>query len=42
MPKGALPVTESLASSILSLPLFPQLSEDQQNQVITALTKLVS
>jgi dTDP-4-amino-4,6-dideoxygalactose transaminase len=33
---GDLPVTEELASTSLSLPLFPGLTEDEQNKVISA------
>jgi dTDP-4-amino-4,6-dideoxygalactose transaminase len=31
---GDLPVTESIAGEILSLPMFPQLSSDQQERVV--------
>ena len=34
---GGLPVTESLAKRILSLPMFPQLSDGQVRTVIGAL-----
>ena len=35
--RGAFPVTEALAESILSLPLFPQITEDQQQLVAETL-----
>jgi dTDP-4-amino-4,6-dideoxygalactose transaminase len=38
---GSLPVTERLCSEVLSLPIFPELSEEQQDCVITALRRLV-
>jgi dTDP-4-amino-4,6-dideoxygalactose transaminase len=38
IPKGALPVTEQVASHILSLPMYPELTEDQ----IAAVGKAVS
>ena len=34
---GSLPVTERLAGEILSLPLYPDLPESDQNEVITAI-----
>jgi len=34
---GSLPVTERLAAEVLSLPIFPELSEAQQRQVLHAL-----
>jgi dTDP-4-amino-4,6-dideoxygalactose transaminase len=34
---GSLPVTERLAAEVLSLPIFPELSEAQQRQVVRAL-----
>ena len=39
---GSLPVTEQLCSQVLSLPIFPELSEDQQQQVVSMLHKLLS
>ncbi|MFM7549018.1 MAG: DegT/DnrJ/EryC1/StrS family aminotransferase [Cyanobacteriota bacterium] len=39
---GSLPVTESLCSEVLSLPIFPELSSDQQNQVIGVLRQLAA
>ena len=38
IPEGALPVTEQVASRILSLPMYPELTEDQ----IAAVGKAVS
>ena len=39
---GSFPVTEQLCSEVLSLPIFPELSEDQQNQVISVLRGLLT
>jgi dTDP-4-amino-4,6-dideoxygalactose transaminase len=38
---GSLPITERLCSEVLSLPIFPELSDAQQDCVITALRRLV-
>ena len=38
---GSLPITERLCSEVLSLPIFPELSADQQEQVIAVLKTLV-
>ncbi|MCX5939070.1 MAG: DegT/DnrJ/EryC1/StrS family aminotransferase, partial [Cyanobium sp. LacPavin_0920_WC12_MAG_62_9] len=38
---GSLPITERLCSEVLSLPIFPELSADQQQQVIAVLKTLV-
>ncbi len=38
---GSLPITERLCSEVLSLPIFPELSAEQQQQVITALKTLL-
>ena len=38
---GSLPITEQLCSQVLSLPIFPELSVEQQQQVISALQKLM-
>ncbi|MEB3172733.1 MAG: DegT/DnrJ/EryC1/StrS family aminotransferase [Cyanobacteriota bacterium] len=38
---GSLPVTERLCSEVLSLPIFPELSSEQQSQVIHVLSQLV-
>ena len=38
---GSLPITERLCSEVLSLPIFPELSADQQQQVISVLKTLV-
>lgn len=37
---GSLPITERLCSEVLSLPIFPELSSVQQQQVIDALQAL--
>ena len=37
---GSLPITERLCSEVLSLPIFPELSGEQQNQVIQVLRQL--
>ena len=34
---GSLPVTEALAAEVLSLPIFPELTEPQQRQVLRSL-----
>ena len=39
---GTLPITEQLCSEVLSLPIFPELKEDQQDQVIHVLKQLLS
>ena len=39
---GSLPITEQLCSQVLSLPIFPELSQDQQQQVVSMLHKLLS
>ena len=38
---GSLPVTERLCSEVLSLPIFPELSGEQQAQVVRVLSQLV-
>jgi len=38
---GSLPITERLCSEVLSLPIFPELSAEQQQQVIAVLKTLV-
>ncbi len=40
--RGDLPVTERLASSIVSLPMFPQLQAEQQQRVVRAVLDFVS
>lgn len=37
--KEKLPITENLSANILSLPMFPSLTEKEQNKVITAMKK---
>ena len=39
--KGDLPVTEKLASEILSLPMFPHLTAEEQQRVVQELAKAV-
>ncbi|MEB3199726.1 MAG: DegT/DnrJ/EryC1/StrS family aminotransferase [Synechococcaceae cyanobacterium] len=39
---GSLPVTERLAAEVLSLPIFPELSQEQQDAVIAALSRLLA
>ncbi|TWP50525.1 DegT/DnrJ/EryC1/StrS family aminotransferase [Lentzea tibetensis] len=39
--KGSLPVTERLAGEIFSLPMYPSLSEDVQDKVISALREVL-
>ncbi len=39
---GSLPVTERLCSEVLSLPIFPELTSEQQDRVIQVLRQLVS
>jgi len=38
---GSLPTTERLCAEVLSLPIFPELSADQQDTVISTLQRLV-
>jgi dTDP-4-amino-4,6-dideoxygalactose transaminase len=40
--KGSLPVTEEIAASILSLPMFPTLAGEQQERVADAIAKQLS
>jgi dTDP-4-amino-4,6-dideoxygalactose transaminase len=40
-PKGSFPVTERLASEIVSLPMFPQLSTQQQDYVVSEVRKFL-
>ncbi|MER7406710.1 DegT/DnrJ/EryC1/StrS family aminotransferase [Streptomyces sp. NPDC000070] len=40
--KGSLPVTEALAQQIFSLPMYPSLSEERQDKVVTALREVLS
>ena len=39
--RGAFPVSEKIADQFLSLPMFPELSEEQVNYVIEAVTEVV-
>ena len=39
--QGSLPVTEQLCSQVLSLPIFPELTEEQQQVVIDTLRQLL-
>ena len=36
-----LPVTEKVCSEVLSLPIFPELTDDEQNKVVSALKDLL-
>jgi dTDP-4-amino-4,6-dideoxygalactose transaminase len=38
--KGAFPITERLAEDLLSLPMFPHLTQEQQSQIATTLSRL--
>jgi len=40
-PPGSLPVTERVAAEILSLPMYPQLSPDQQRRIVEAIFAFV-
>lgn len=40
--RGDFPVSESVASEILSLPMFPHLRPDQQERIVTEVMKFVS
>jgi dTDP-4-amino-4,6-dideoxygalactose transaminase len=40
--KGAFPVTEHVAAEIISLPMFPQMTCEQQDEVAQRVTELVS
>ncbi|MFF8608925.1 DegT/DnrJ/EryC1/StrS family aminotransferase [Streptomyces sp. NPDC015346] len=40
--KGSLPVTERLAGEIFSLPMYPSLTEDKQDRVISALREVLA
>lgn len=40
--EGQLPITEQACNEVLSLPMFPELSEEQQNQVVYSLKDCVS
>jgi dTDP-4-amino-4,6-dideoxygalactose transaminase len=37
---GSLPITERLCAEVLSLPIFPELSDEQQDTVIHQLRRL--
>jgi dTDP-4-amino-4,6-dideoxygalactose transaminase len=39
---GSLPITEQLCSEVLSLPIFPELTSEQQSKVITTLHQLLA
>jgi dTDP-4-amino-4,6-dideoxygalactose transaminase len=39
---GSLPITERLCSEVLSLPIFPELSDAQQQRVIEVLLQLTA
>ena len=38
---GSFPVTETLAERIVSLPMFPQLTEEQQARVVNQVTRFM-
>jgi dTDP-4-amino-4,6-dideoxygalactose transaminase len=40
--KGDFPVTEDICDRVLSLPMFPELSEEQQNRVVSALQDILA
>ena len=40
--KGQLPVSEQISNEVTSLPMFPELSSEQQNQVIYAIKEVMS
>ena len=40
--QGSLPITEQLCSQVLSLPIFPELSEEQQEAVIDTVRQLLA
>ena len=40
--QGSLPVTEQLCSQVLSLPIFPELSDQQQQAVIDTVRQLLA
>ncbi|PZO39601.1 MAG: Cys/Met metabolism pyridoxal-phosphate-dependent enzyme [Pseudanabaena frigida] len=40
--KGDFPVTEDVCDRVLSLPMFPELSEEQQNRVVITLQKILA
>jgi len=40
--EGAFPAAESYALEAISLPLYPQLTEDEQDQVVSALTRALA
>lgn len=40
--KGSLPETEKAASDVLSLPMHPWLTEEEQNQIVSAIKQAVS
>jgi dTDP-4-amino-4,6-dideoxygalactose transaminase len=39
--KGAFPVTEDICDRVLSLPMFPELTEEQQDRVVSTLQGLI-
>ena len=40
--KGDFPITENICDQVLSLPMFPELSEEQQDRVVSTLQKICS
>lgn len=39
MPKGSLPITETLADEIVSLPMYTGMTQEEQNIVINCINK---
>jgi dTDP-4-amino-4,6-dideoxygalactose transaminase len=40
--EGSFPVSEKMAQEILSLPMYPELTDDQQKQVVERIIELFS
>jgi dTDP-4-amino-4,6-dideoxygalactose transaminase len=40
--KGDFPITEDICDQVLSLPMFPELSEEQQDRVVSTLQQILS
>ena len=39
---GALPITEAACEDVIALPIFPELSDDQQDEVVAALREFLA
>jgi len=39
--KGDFPITENICDRVLSLPMFPELSEEQQQRVVSTLKNIL-